>query len=280
MPTHKPLPANGATVPDLQTARRTQVEQARVASVIAYKANPFHRLDPRFTAPGVFHAYQIGEAPGQFGEDVSLNFGIYNVDMIRRYPSLSPTEQLRVRWAVAAKPSWTYEELLDYRVAAFGLKRRPGDNPYADLEPYDVRMIERYPWMSSAQQLKVRYSVAMKESWTPEELAAYRRAAFSAMPFQRTFATVGPFRRGAVGEMPQAFDKPEFPHGQYTPGQAAQAFQRLGQAMEGLTGQARRAAGAMQQVRTKMPLDLPADPSHDVSALGGWGIPDDKRINL
>ena len=27
-------------------------------------------LDPRFSVPGVFHAYQTGEAPGQYGEDV------------------------------------------------------------------------------------------------------------------------------------------------------------------------------------------------------------------
>jgi hypothetical protein len=272
MASHKPLPGGSQTI-DRRAARREQVAQLRTNALSAYSRNAFHMLDPRFTAPGVFHAYQTGESPGQYGKDPSLDVPEYSLDLIRRYPTMTPTEQLQVRWAVSMKQSWSYEELLEYRRVAFGQQRATGDNPWADVEPYDVSMMVRYPWLTPAQQLRVRYSIAAySEEWTPEELAAYRQAAFSDLPFQAKFTEAGIRHLGKVGESPNA--------SYYGPRAAASAFTQLGQAMDGLAGQAQRAGDALRALRTKMPTGLPADPSHDAARLGGWGIPDSKRISL
>ena len=94
-------------------------EDLRAYRLALYQSDAFAVLDPRFTAPGPGHVYQVGETPGVYGEDVARAPGAYNLDMIRRYRLLSDQEQLRVRWAVATKASWTAEERRAYRVAMY-----------------------------------------------------------------------------------------------------------------------------------------------------------------
>jgi len=240
----------------------------------------FNPRTPYQSAPGPQHLYATGETPGSLSVNQATNIIPYDVNLIRQYPNLSPSMQLAVRWSVAFKPSWTYQELQAYRQAVYDSSNQakfqtldprytapglfhayqPGQtagaferDPSVNVQPYSVDMIRRYPSLSPLEQLQVRYAVAQKATWTTAELDAYRQAVYESDPRGNQFtedprwSAPGVFHLGRVGEAAGAF---------YTPRQAADAFAALAAQMEAVARQARRAGEVMIRMRTDLPRDI------------------------
>jgi len=284
---HKPLPpvqtspraADAASYMAMVAANLQAQQVARMNQAIGMYTG-FNPRTPYQSAPGPQHLSVTGETPGSMSVNQATNIIPYDVNLIRQYPNLSPSMQLAVRWSVAFKPSWTYQELQAYRQAVydssnqakqFALDPRytapgvfhayqPGEaagqfdaDPTVNVPPYNVDMIRRYPSLTPAEQLRVRYAVALKASWTTAELDAYRQAVYESDPRANQFtldprwSAPGVFHLGRVGEAAGAF---------YTPRQAADAFADLAKQMEAVAQQARRAGDVMVTMRTSLPRDI------------------------